>query len=92
MTDEQYMPEYYEAIGIGKYGGELSDSFSFVYQKTEKLNILARNKVTNYISELPATGGASALAAKVIGILLLTLSAVLLCGYKLRIKKERGRG
>ena len=92
LTDEQYMPKYYEAVGIGENGGTLSDSFSFVYCKTEKINILARNKVTNYVPELPATGANSALIIKVIGSLLLILSAVLLCGYKVSNQKAKRRG
>ena len=90
LTDEQYMPEYYEAVGIGKYGDELSDSFSFVYHSTEKINILARNKVTKYILELPETGRMDSFMFKVIGTVLL-VSAVLLCGYKLRVCKKKGR-
>ena len=86
--DTTNMPDGYSFVGIGEYGGELSTSYSFVYDKTKSINILARNQVELYVKELPATGGFSALAYKVTGILLL-LSAGLLCSYRLIIRRKK---
>lgn len=90
---EASMPDGYELVGIGETGGQLQEGeYSFVYDDKKDINIRVRNKVTNYVSELPATGSVSALAAKAIGMILLTLSGILICGYILRSKKEKGRG
>lgn len=86
--DTTNMPEEYSLVGIGEYGGELSESYSFVYDKTKSINILARNSVEKYVKELPETGSFDALAFKVIGILLV-LSAGILGGYRLIIRRKK---
>ena len=86
--NEAEMPEGYNLVGIGIYGEDLSESCTFTYHKEKSINILARNSVEQYVKELPATGGFSALAYKVTGTVLVLLAG-LLGSWRLIIRRKQ---
>lgn len=86
--DTTQMPEGYELVGIGEYGGDLSESYSFVYDKEKSISILARNSVEQYVKELPKTGAFGALAYKVTGTLIVLLAGMLF-SWRLIIRRKQ---
>ena len=86
--DTTKMPEGYELVGIGEYGGELTESYSFVYDNEKSISILARNSVEQYVKELPATGAFGLAAYKLAGTLLVLLAGVL-GGWQFIIRRKQ---